>query len=386
MAEAHMLPHVCFVAPNLYPVLAQGANARFVGGAEVQQACLARGLAAAGCRVTAITLDHGQADGEMHDGVRVLKCFKPSAGLPGLRYVHPRITGLWQAMKRADADVYYQRSASMITGLMALFGRWHGRPTVFSGASDTNFIPGRENIRYARDRALFRYGLRHADGVVLQTERQQALLQRHYGSRGVVIRSCYQVPDGTANARAGGVVLWVGTIREVKRPEMFVEIARQLPQVHFRLVGGPTDDDMAMRNRYAKLNILAAGVPNLELTGFVPFAEVEAHFDQASVLVSTSSNEGFPNTFLQAWARGIPVVSTFDAGSAESDGALPFARVTTVEEAVKEISRLADDAEHWKQRSRSSQAYFHRHHSIDSTVRDYLMLFNGLPGQRKRHG
>lgn len=385
MAAPAARPHVCFVAPNLYPVLAQGANARFVGGAEVQQVYLARGLVAAGCRVTAITLDHGQRDGEMHDGVRVLKCFKPSAGLPGLRYVHPRISGLWRAMRRADADVYYQRSASMLTGLMALFGRLHGRPTVFSGASDTNFIPARENICYARDRALFRYGLRHADGVVLQTDRQQALLQQHYGRRGVVIRSCYEAPDDAADARHGGLVLWVGTIREVKRPELFVEIARRLPGVRFRLVGGPTEGDAAMRMRFEALQALAAGVPNLKLAGFVPFAQVEAHFDQASVLVSTSSNEGFPNTFLQAWARGIPVVSTFDAGSAEPDGALPFAHVGTADEAAAEIGRLTADHGYWQQRAQFSRDYFHRHHSIESTVRDYLALFDDLLA-RRRHG
>lgn len=372
------MPHVCFVAPNLYPVLAQGANARFVGGAEVQQAYLARGLVEAGCRVTAITLDHGQPDGEIRDGVRVLKCFQPSAGLPGLRYVHPRITGLWQAMKRANANIYYQRSASMVTGLMALYGRRHGRPTLFSGASDTNFIPGRENIRYARDRALFRYGLNNVTEVVLQTGRQQALLEKHYGRRGAVIRSCYQAPDGTANARPGGVVLWVGTIREVKRPEMFVEIARMLPGVRFRLVGGPMEGDHAMRNRFEKLKSLAAGIPNLELAGFVPFAQVEVHFDRASILVSTSSNEGFPNTFLQAWARGIPVVSTFDAGTADPGGELPFSLVSTAEEAVREIKRLVEDVECWRQRSQSGQTYFLKHHSIESTVQDYLTLFHDL--------
>ena len=59
----------------------------------------------------------------------------------------------------------------------------------------------------------------------------------------------------------------------------------------------------------------AARLPNVTMLGAVRYAETGSLFDRAKIFLNTSSIEGFPNTFLQAWIRGVPVVTFFDPDS-----------------------------------------------------------------------
>ena len=46
--------------------------------------------------------------------------------------------------------------------------------------------------------------------------------------------------------------------------------------------------------------------------GPVSYHEVNNYFLESKIFLNTSDSEGFPNSFLQAWARSVPVVSFFD--------------------------------------------------------------------------
>ncbi len=48
--------------------------------------------------------------------------------------------------------------------------------------------------------------------------------------------------------------------------------------------------------------------PNIKFLGRVSPEEAQQTIAKAALLLSTSDEEGFPNTFLQAWASGTPVL------------------------------------------------------------------------------
>lgn len=362
-------PHVCLVAPHAWPVLSSDERIAQIGGAEVQQCLLARLLAAHGYRVSMICLDYGQPDRSVVDGVMVHKSFRPRAGLPALRFFHPRLTAMWRALRRADADVYYCRAAGMLVGVVAQFCRRHGKRSVYAGASNMDFVPGvGGQIRYARDRWMFRHALKAVDRIVAQNELQRDACLAHHGREAVVIPSCY-VPDAMPRPEARASVLWVGTIRAGKRPQLALELARRLPHRRFVLVGGPGAGDDAL---YERILREAAALPNVQCTGFLPLAQAERRFDAARVLLNTSEFEGMPNTFLQAWARGVPTVGTVEVGTPV------HRRFDGIDDGAREIEALFTDPQLWERASRECREHFDRTHSGAVTLERYGRLFEEL--------
>ncbi len=199
-----------------------------MAGEPVQQTLLAKALARRGHEVSMVVADHGQADGMVCGGIQVFKAYRPDAGMPVLRFVHPRWTGLWSALMRADADLYYTSCAGMEAGLLALFCRHFGKRFVFRSASDSDCDKSRLLVRHARDRWLYAYGLRRADAILVQSASQAQTLLRSYGLASRVAGMLVEPPLTAPTHELD--VLWVGNIRRVKRPDRVLWLAARLPQ------------------------------------------------------------------------------------------------------------------------------------------------------------
>jgi glycosyltransferase involved in cell wall biosynthesis len=180
-------------------------------------------------------------------------------------------------------------------------------------------MPDAVQVKFARDRWLFRFGLRRADAIIVQTGVQRDLLKANYGRDADLIPNFMDAEPRELPEADRTQVLWVGRLRPNKRPLLFIELAKSLPTVRFTMIGPRTPGDAAL---YDTVEAAAAAVPNLDFTGFQPFEQVEKQFDRCRVLVSTSEMEGFPNVFLQAMRRGIPIVSFVDPDGMLAAGGL----------------------------------------------------------------
>ena len=99
------------------------------------------------------------------------------------------------------------------------------------------------------------------------------------------------------------VVLLLGRITRIKRPDRFAEAARivhqQIPNTHF-LIAGSGDLD-------AELSESMAGLPS----SFLGWrSDIESLLAASDALVVTSDNEGTPLSVIQAGLAGVPTVGT----------------------------------------------------------------------------
>ena len=367
---------VCIVGLKCYDLLARVPQPRYVGGAERQQVQLARGLAARGHQVALVTLGDGQRDGASHDGVTVHAAYAVNDGIPIVRFFHPRWSGLVRAMRRTAADVFYQMGGDAETGQIALWCRAAGKALVFGLASDSDVDPALPLMRSWRQRWLYRAGLQRAAAVVAQTEIQRERLRQALGVDSTVIRNCTEDPGEDARGprvRAENPrprCLWVGRFVPVKRLELLLDLAAAQPGWDFHVVGAANTADAYERD----LDTRARTLGNLTLHRGISDAALDEQYRRADVLVSTSRVEGVPTTFLEAWARGLPVVSTVDPDNAITQHGLGAVAVAeTLAAAVSSV--LAQDSEGLARRVR---AHFLASHTIDAYVSQHERLFRSV--------
>lgn len=313
-----IVPKICFVEAQGYSVLNPQTRRSATGGESVQHSLLARAFAENGWQVSMVSHDVGQENGVVIDGIQVWKTYQQKAGLPYLRFFHPRLTSIWRALGNADADIYFQSCAGLMTGVVARFVARRNRRMIFRVAHDTDCVPGEQLIGMARDRHIFNYGLRRADLISAQSEIQQQALKDNYGLASDVVDMAAEIPELPPASGRDIDVLWVNNFRGFKRPELVLDIARNMPDFSFAMIGGPMK---GFHELFKSVEDQAGEIDNLQFIGAVPYSEVNSYFERSKLFLNTSDSEGFPNSFLQAWVRRAPVVSYFDPdGFIESEG------------------------------------------------------------------
>ncbi len=369
MTQQQNTIRVCFIAPKAYPLFNPKIEKVF-GGAEVDLYLLATELAKDDrFSVSFVVGDYGQPDGEVRQGVCLYKSVKTD------RFMLLEGGAVWRALKRANADIYMHEACSLGTTLAAAFFKRYGRKFVYRTASNRE-TDGTYFRRHPIRRYFVKWAFRQADVLITQNEKDVANMQRTVGRTPIVIRNACHL-SSTSQSRKDGSILWAGRSMPVKRPDMFLDLAKAFPQKTFTMICQQGTGD----NTYEQLAAQAGQIANLTFIRRVPFHETDRYFEQAAVFVNTSDSEGFPNTFVQAAKSGTPILSLRvnpdDFLDAHHCGRCAEGNWEHFCQMLGELT----DTPLGSELGQNGQDYIQKHHDIKTIIETYKTIFIELHGE-----
>ena len=281
---------------------------------------------------------------------------------------------IFNILSTEQPDFIYQRVLYSATGIAAQFCQsnkckliWH-----IAHLLDVQKHPLKLNKSFLIDfveRRYKEYGIKNCDFIIGQLQEQDVALQDNYG------RKCDKIiynfhPEKPSSINKGGLikVLWVANYREFKRPELFIDLAKEFSDydnLKFVMVGRTT----------TSIQRKAENIRNLEVVGEMETKKVYDLFSKSHILVNTSRHEGFSNTFIQAWFHEVPVVSlSVDPDNLIKDKGLGFNSIT-YEQMVKDVSKLINDEELRNEIGRNARQVAEECFSLDnvSKLRELLV-------------
>jgi glycosyltransferase involved in cell wall biosynthesis len=300
------------------------------------------------------------------------------------RYYALDYSRVMNAIRQANPDIIYTRSATAHLGMAARYAMaskclliWH-----ISSMRDvqrytmTSFrtVP----FDYL-DKRITEYGIRHADYIIGQAKCQDDLLRQNYGRAcDLIVGNWHPEPAQPCGKGRAVKVVWIANIKPLKKPEAFIDLAERLTtinDVEYIMIGRPGSAKY-QRNLESRMR----NVKRLTYLGERSIDEVNRILAESHILVNTSAYEGFPNTFIQAWFREVPVVSLH----VDPDGILARERVGfhsgSLERLARDTKRLIENSDLRTRMGMRARAFACQNHSLTRNLSRIAEFFEDVSG------
>jgi glycosyltransferase involved in cell wall biosynthesis len=362
--------HLCFVSANAYPLFTDD-EAKSIGGVETRSVRLAEMMS--DC-FTKISFAIRNTEGKVVN----------DRGLNIVRYEPAVISNSPNPdLVKINADIYIVFESHYFTADVVRSCNIIGKPVVHWATSYIDYDKActLDNFDYfyydwiGRESAYCFY---LANYLISQTEDQQKMLFNNHGLKSFVIRNPFLIPEylpeRIQNKVSSPTILWIGRTEPVfKRPELLLKIAKQLPEYLFLMILNNTNNGFFKK-------IVESKTPNVEIIEYVVPDEIERIYDNCSILLSTSSNEGFPNIFLHAISHGIPIVSLdIDPDGMFSEHGCGLNCNGDIGLAVHSIKRLLNDKQIREEIAQRAFSYARKNHSLELIQKQMVNFFSSIP-------
>lgn len=388
--EKQRRARLAFAVLDAYPLLDNTASGG-IGGAEVRAVTFARALQREAYDIQFVVRPQEGLKTES-SGIRITAYQKHRGARRTAerirQSVSKRITRLPphdRFYSSLDSDVVLVFGVRNDTASIIRSAKESGKRTVLFLTSDRNiadakrFLPGDRGV-YGERGHLCRYALKSADRTVVQTKFQLNELWRLLRVEGALIPNPIELGAVEVSKRVKPpVALWVGRADTFsKRADLCVELAKRCPNIQFKMVMNNHDE-----TTFAAIRDSAP--TNVDIIERVSFDKIDDCFRASTILVNTSSAEGFPNTFLQAGKHGKPIVSlAVDPGGMLQDagcGAHAFGSLELMSQLVEQFCK---NARLYARVSDNISSYVRTHHDATDRCRELHELLGQLLDDRNR--
>lgn len=404
---------VCFVGLYAYSLFNKSTKYSF-GGAEVRSALLSKGLARdAQFDIIYLVSDYGQPAKETFDNVTVMphsrnaypQWYKRTQArlssktavnlwhkiklslyrlysitfktLPDYLF-HPKLkvynhTIFYNRFKRysdVNADVYITQTVSNLSAEVAAFCRFNNKKFIliigFDPDLSEEYRPDSQGLNhYSSYHDMCYYSIMQADHIVTQTNHQAQLLKERFGRSSTVITNPIDLQERFAEIpyQEREIALWIGKSDNNKQPEVLIQLAQHFPNIQFVMIMNRYND---MRSQ----QLIESAPENVTIHEFIPFHEIESFFSKAFVFISTSVNEGFPNTFLQAAKYSVPILTyNFDPDDFIQRYQCGIVAHGDFDELANGLKIIHEDKHTGKMYSENAYQYVEENHNLDRKVK-----------------
>ena len=303
---------VCFFNLFSYPLFNPKSKINF-GGTEVQLSLMAKELAKD--KNFEVSFLMGGAGGQpAQELISKVKIYKAVNVLPRRNYF---LKGLCLFLKslclcfKINPDILVFSPEGLPTLPFYLYAKLMHKKIVARINNDPMTNPSQiANLKYKDVFNNFQYRftlfwqIKNSNFIIAQNNKQVQNLNKFFKFYKIGIAPNIYEIGRKADLENKQFILWVGKMSQLKRPQLFIELAKRFPKEKFVMIASSYGHEFEKN-----IEREAEKLKNLKLVYSVPFHEVDDYFKKAKLLVNTSEWEGFPNTFVQASKNGTPILS-----------------------------------------------------------------------------
>jgi glycosyltransferase involved in cell wall biosynthesis len=366
---------ICIISEFAYSLLTEKGD-RF-GGAELQMTLLANELIKKSYDVSFITFEKSSKSIEKVNNIKIYNPFSSRGrGYTFLRPIY--VFKLLKLLNNINADIYIQKGKTPLTGILAFFSKLKNKAFLYISSSEKHV---NENLKIRSikeiENLIYSFGVRNCNQIICQTNNQKRLLKQNIGKEGKVIKNLFLPPKIKHKSNNTSIlkVLWIGRIVAEKKAELYLQLAKSIPEFKFLMIGGPSASNPKY---YNKIKNEAKKIDNLEFLGFIPHNKINKYYEESSVLVNTSPKEGFPNIFLEAWGNKIPVITLeFDPDGIISEYKLGF-HSENFQSLINNTYKLLNDKNIRERMGNNAREYIEKEHDTNKIINQYEKTFREI--------